>query len=54
MNDIVPNTSQEYINELTAKIAFLEEENHKLNDTVAWMHDLIWDMYKKLHIPSKR
>lgn len=38
------------VDELKQKIAFLESENKKLSETVDWMHQLIWDMYKKLRV----
>ena len=39
------------IDELKSRIAFLESENKELSDTVDWMHELIWDLYKKLRSP---
>ncbi len=32
---------------LSAKINELEEENKKLNETVTWMHQTIWEMIQK-------
>lgn len=32
---------------LSARINELELENQKLNETVAWMHQTIWDMIRK-------
>ncbi|MCD7791521.1 MAG: hypothetical protein LUC99_06770 [Clostridiales bacterium] len=29
---------------LDARIRHLEEENHRLNDVVDWMHKTIWDL----------
>ncbi|MDO5416776.1 MAG: hypothetical protein Q4F29_06215 [Lachnospiraceae bacterium] len=37
---------RETIAHLSAKIQELEAENQKLNETVAWMHQTIWDMVK--------
>ena len=34
------------IQELEAEIARLKEENSKLQETVQWMHDLIWKMVR--------
>ena len=34
------------IQELEAEIAHLKEENSKLQETVQWMHDLIWKMVR--------
>lgn len=42
------------VDELKQKIAFLESENKKLSETVDWMHQLIWDMYKKMRISVNR
>lgn len=44
----IPNEEALSITVLTDKIAFLEEENKRLNETVEWMHNLIWDMYKRM------
>lgn len=38
---------RETIARLSARINELEEENQKLNETVAWMHQTIWDMIRK-------
>ena len=32
---------------LSAKINELEDENKKLNETVAWMHQTIWDLVRR-------
>ena len=34
------------VKELEAEIARLKEENSKLQETVQWMHDLIWKMVR--------
>ena len=34
------------IQELEAEIARLKDENSKLQETVQWMHDLIWKMVR--------
>lgn len=33
--------------ELEAEVARLREENKKLEETVQWMHDLIWQMVRE-------
>lgn len=38
---------REIIAKLTLKIEELEKENHKLSDTVSWMHETIWDLIKR-------
>ncbi len=38
---------QKTIEELEAQLNALREENKKLNETIAWMHDLIWEMIQK-------
>ena len=35
------------IQELEAEIVRLKDENSKLQETVQWMHDLIWQMVKE-------
>ena len=35
------------IQELEAEIARLKDENSKLQETVQWMHDLIWKMVRE-------
>ena len=35
------------IQELEAEIVRLKEENAKLEETVQWMHDLIWKMVRE-------
>lgn len=34
--------------DLQKRIRELEQENLRLQDTVSWMHDLIWDLIKQL------
>ena len=41
------------VDELKQRIAYLESENKKLSETVDWMHQLIWDMYKKMRAPGQ-
>ncbi|MDO4330953.1 MAG: hypothetical protein Q4C66_16680 [Lachnospiraceae bacterium] len=36
---------------LSARVNELEAENQKLNETVAWMHQTIWDMIRKQKHP---
>ena len=38
--------SREIIAELSVEIMRLETENKKLNDTLRWMHDTIWEMIR--------
>lgn len=35
------------IHNLEAEVVRLRDENKKLEDTVKWMHDLIWQMVKE-------
>lgn len=35
------------IHNLETEIARLRDENKKLEDTIAWMHDLIWQMVRE-------
>jgi len=39
--------------ELMLKNNELITDNMKLNDTVDWMHDLIWDTFKRLRSQDK-
>ena len=39
---------------LSAQIVALEEENQKLNETVTWMHQTIWDMIHRQEQPDAR
>lgn len=39
--------SRELIASMSALISELENENQKLNETVAWMHETIWKMVRK-------
>lgn len=36
--------------ELYQEIKALREKNEQLEQTVSWMHDLIWDLTRRLHI----
>lgn len=38
---------REIIGELTLQAEELDAENQKLNETVEWMHDTIWDLLRK-------
>lgn len=40
---------RELIAHLSQKIEDLSKENEKLQETVEWMHQLIWDMIKENH-----
>lgn len=35
------------IHKLEAEVARLRDENKKLEETIQWMHDLIWQMVKE-------
>ncbi|MCI8512511.1 MAG: hypothetical protein HFE83_11055 [Lachnospiraceae bacterium] len=37
----------ERIRSLTEEIVILTEENKRLEETVQWMHDLIWKMVRE-------
>lgn len=41
------NNTREIIGELNERIKELEAENKKLNNTISWMHDTIWDLIRK-------
>lgn len=45
---------RETIARLSAQVTALEEENQKLNETVAWMHQTIWDMINRQRQPEAR
>lgn len=38
---------REIIGKLTDQIETLEMDNQKLNDTIEWMHETIWDMLRE-------
>ena len=38
---------REVIGRLTAEVTQLQDENRKLNDTIEWMHQTIWDQLAK-------
>lgn len=38
---------REIMGELTLQVEELDAENQKLNETVEWMHDTIWDLLRK-------
>ena len=42
------------IQELEAEIARLKDENSKLQETVQWMHDLIWKMVREREGQKRR
>lgn len=46
------NNTRETIARQQARIHELEAENQKLNETVAWMHETIWDMVRTYKIPD--
>ncbi len=41
------NNSRELVAVMSTRIADLEAENKKLNETVEWMHQTIWDLIHK-------
>ena len=41
------HNSREQIGQLIKRISELEEENKKLSETVAWMHETIWNMLRQ-------
>ena len=44
------HNQREVIGHLTQEVATLEQENKRLNETIDWMHQTIWD---QLHIIKK-
>lgn len=46
------NNTREIIGIQQVRILELEAENKKLNETVAWMHETIWDMVRTYKIPD--
>ena len=38
---------------LETEIRILHKKNSELEETVAWMHDLIWDLTRRLHSQPK-
>ncbi len=46
-NEIIINEWQKTIASLEQEIARLRDENNKLEETVKWMHDLIWQMVRE-------
>lgn len=44
---------REIIGQLTSHIEELEAENRKLNETVTWMHDTIWEQLRKMKAMEK-
>ncbi len=41
------NNYRATIGQLTTRIHELESENQKLNETISWMHQTIWDLLSK-------
>jgi len=41
------NEKDKLIHNLEAEVVRLRDENKKLEETVKWMHDLIWQMVKE-------
>ncbi len=46
-NEIIIDEWQKTIASLEEEIARLRDENNKLEETVKWMHDLIWQMVRE-------
>ena len=46
-NEIIIGEWQKTIAALEQEIARLRDENNKLEETVKWMHDLIWQLVKE-------
>ena len=46
-NEIIIGEWQKTIASLEQEIARLRDENNKLEETVKWMHDLIWQMVRE-------
>ena len=46
-NEIIVDEWQKTIASLEQEIARLRDENNKLEETVKWMHDLIWQMVRE-------
>lgn len=46
-NEILINEWQKSIAALEQEIARLRDENNKLEETVKWMHDLIWQLVRE-------
>ena len=46
-NEIIIGEWQKTIASLEQEIARLRDENNKLEETVKWMHDLIWHMVRE-------
>lgn len=46
-NEIIIDEWQKTIASLEQEIARLRDENNKLEETVKWMHDLIWQMVRE-------
>lgn len=46
-NEIIIGEWQKTITSLEQEIARLRDENNKLEETVKWMHDLIWQMVRE-------
>ena len=46
-NEIIIGEWQKTIASLEQEIARLRDENNKLEETVKWMHDLIWQLVRE-------
>ncbi|MCI8484827.1 MAG: hypothetical protein HFH41_10900 [Lachnospiraceae bacterium] len=52
VSNILQNTNIELIEKLQTENQLLIEENKKLNDTVGWMHDTIWQLVRRQRMES--
>ena len=46
-NEILISEWEQSMKKLENEIARLRDENNKLEETVKWMHDLIWQLVKE-------
>lgn len=46
-NEILIGEWEQSMRALETEVARLRDENKKLEDTVKWMHDLIWQLVKE-------
>ena len=46
-NEILISEWEQSMKKLENEIARLRDENNKLEETVKWMHDLIWELVKE-------
>ena len=46
VSNILKSDNMELLEKLQTENRLLLEENKKLNDTVGWMHDMIWRLVR--------